>query len=214
MSDGGGYSAKGVPPAVEVIEIEAEAKGRSSRVSFGAGAEEKSGNDWGRAGGPTPHPKKIPNELFFDEDGAEVSVAEAPAPAAAPPTEAPVEVPVEPAAEVSTPAAPAEAPAVDVPATVTPVAQISAYESSTVETPAVDAPAGATASATPAAEDAPAAAQKIGVTGSPSAGAVGKADDTFEESYEEDFADDTQNSMSKALASGAEDSGTFEDSQG
>lgn len=221
---------------MEVVESEAEAVKRSSRVSFGEGAEEKTGSEWSRVGGPTPHAKKIPNEMFFDEDGAEVSVAEASAKAEAPPTEAPVDepparVPAELAPEVSavvtaatqpssseaSTAPAADASPVDVPATETPVAQVGFYKSSTAEVAAEDAPATAPASTTdtqaaeaPAAEDAPPVTQKIGVTGSPSAADAGKADNTFEESYEEDFADDTQNSMSKAITSGAEESGTFE----
>jgi hypothetical protein len=164
---------------------------KNSKVSFSGGENEERSQNWQRAGGPTPHPKKIPSELFYaDEDAPAAKEASSPAAAAGAPAES---VPRELIIEESVPREfVAEAP---------PAAEAA-------EAPPAAAPVAAGISPSKG-NDASAEPPKVGVAAAPdSADASG----TFED-YSNDFADDTQNSMSKALndTKGVDESGTFED---
>lgn len=81
-SPGGGSSSSSHRPAPSplgakdtkvVLPDSGSADGEvGRRVSFSGEQTEESAHDWQRVGGPTPHPKKIPKEMFFedeDEDG-------------------------------------------------------------------------------------------------------------------------------------------------
>lgn len=178
-------SSKSVPPAAgyaAAAPAPAESMEAKRGVSFDGSAQrnlEAPGSDWQREGGPTPHPKKVNPDTYFEET--------------------PKSVPETPQSVQETPKADAPVPA-------------TAESPAAAEAPAASSPVPAPAeAAAPAQEFDPAQEKspepKVGVAGSslPEAGA---ADGPAGDSYEDDFADQTQDSMSKAV----DQSGTFEDS--
>jgi hypothetical protein len=66
-----GYTPDAVPAAAPpAAAAETELSKRDSRVSFSSQAEQKSEeqrSEWERQGGPTPHPKKIDPDTYFQE---------------------------------------------------------------------------------------------------------------------------------------------------
>jgi len=198
----------GYTPAEEVPAAKSvPTQDRGVKVSFDPDAGSPQGSEWERVGGPTPHPKKIPSDIIYEDD-AEVAAKSSPPPAEAPADAAPVEEPAAPAeAEVAPAPVEAEpAPAAAEPAPAAEAAVAPADAPAPVETPAVETPvAEATTDVAPAQEFDPAQDQaavpepaKVGVAGTPKDGAA-VAGDSYDEDYEDDFADDTQTSMSKAM---------------
>jgi len=137
---GGSSSSKSAPAPVAATSVPSEGATGERKVSFPDISVPQDGNrsEWQRQGGPTPHPKKIPSELFYED------------PAAA-----------EPASAEAAPA------------------------------PEFDPGQGQPSESPPKA----------------------KEGDSYGEDYEEDFADATQNSLSKAMDDTFEGSGAFEDSK-